>query len=161
MAVGLIKGLKVTKNVSGPRHSGHHRHLPKHSKFLQDRIQAACSFAQLNRRALELLKLRKRGSWRSSRKGWGFTSVPRGTEGNWTSSLRWWGRQQPRRTEPPSLCNKAFSATRCSCTVGEEVTSGPSPGTPSWSSVVRGMVVGTERSGRQRQYWKCYLIMIK
>ncbi|OBS83256.1 hypothetical protein A6R68_22752, partial [Neotoma lepida] len=39
MAVGLNKSHKVTKNVSKLRHSGRHRHLTKHTKFVRDMIR--------------------------------------------------------------------------------------------------------------------------
>uniref|UniRef100_A0A2I3SHK6 Large ribosomal subunit protein eL36 n=1 Tax=Pan troglodytes TaxID=9598 RepID=A0A2I3SHK6_PANTR len=59
MAVGLIKGHKVTKNVSKPRHSSRRRGLTKHTKFVRDMIREVCGFAPYKRRAMELLKVSK------------------------------------------------------------------------------------------------------
>ncbi|EHB03597.1 60S ribosomal protein L36 [Heterocephalus glaber] len=59
MAMGLNKGHKVTKNVSKPRHSRRHRHLTKHTKFVQDMIREVCGFAPYERHATELLKVSK------------------------------------------------------------------------------------------------------
>ncbi|KAM7120546.1 large ribosomal subunit protein eL36-like [Molossus nigricans] len=59
MAVGLNKGHKVTKNVSKPRRSRHHRRLTEHTKFMRDMIREVCGFAPYERRALELLRVSK------------------------------------------------------------------------------------------------------
>uniref|UniRef100_A0A8C0XMG9 Large ribosomal subunit protein eL36 n=1 Tax=Castor canadensis TaxID=51338 RepID=A0A8C0XMG9_CASCN len=57
MAVGLNKGHKVTKNVSKPRHSWHHGHLTKHTKYVQDMIQEVYGFAPYRWRAIEPLTM--------------------------------------------------------------------------------------------------------
>jgi large subunit ribosomal protein L36e len=57
MAVGLNKGHKVTKNMSKPRHSWHHGHLTKHTKYVQDMIQEVYGFVPYRWRAIEPLTM--------------------------------------------------------------------------------------------------------
>ena len=59
MAMGLNKDHKVTKNVSKPKHSCHHRSLTQHTKFPRDRIPEVCSFVPYELHAMELLKVSK------------------------------------------------------------------------------------------------------
>ncbi|ELK08714.1 60S ribosomal protein L36 [Pteropus alecto] len=55
---GLNKGHTVIENMSKLRHSHHHGHLTKRSKFLQG-IQEVCGLVPWERRAAEPLKVSK------------------------------------------------------------------------------------------------------
>ncbi|XP_036351601.2 large ribosomal subunit protein eL36-like [Ochotona princeps] len=59
VAIGLSKGHKVTKNMSKPRHSHHHRHLTNHTKVSQDMIWQVCNFTWYECCVMELLRVSK------------------------------------------------------------------------------------------------------
>ncbi|XP_060060246.1 large ribosomal subunit protein eL36-like [Erinaceus europaeus] len=59
MALGLLKGHKMTKNVSQPRNRCCCGCLTKHTKFMQDMIREVCGFTPSERRPMVLLKVSK------------------------------------------------------------------------------------------------------
>ncbi|KAB1279786.1 60S ribosomal protein L36 [Camelus dromedarius] len=59
MAMGLIEGHKVTKNVSKLRHSRCCGRLTKHTRFMRDMIQELCGLASYKQQAMELPRVSK------------------------------------------------------------------------------------------------------